>query len=157
MELVIFAYMAAVLPSIHHLLFVIAMVLLFVCIGRGLYYRLNSNMQLDPDTDGIPSSNYSVSEKEECSRRGAVERIKQNKITTKLAIAAVIAGMLAAATPKTEKQVYLIAGAWAAQVLGEKVVSSETAKLAVEAINLKLNQYLLEEKASFEQNKVKTK
>lgn len=153
MELALFVYLASIIQGIDGLFFALTFISILTAIAMTIMSITISAEAWDPDTHGISSHNLTMEQRMEASKRGSAVL---GRFRRKIAIPAacvMLFGMLTALTPDNEKSVYLIGGAWALQTVGEKTANSETADLAVKAVNAKLKAYVEEATAGTDKEK----
>lgn len=148
MELALFVYLASIIQGLDDLFFALTLVSLLTVVAMTLMSITISAEAWDPDTQGISSHNLTMEQRMEASKRGSAVLTRFRRKIAIPVICVMFFGTLTALTPDNEKSVYLIGGAWALQTVGEKTVNSETADLAVKAVNAKLKAYVEEATAT---------
>lgn len=144
MELALFVYLASIAGGLNGFFVAISVISAITCLVILLVSTLTESSTWDCETDGISKHQLTREEYSAACKRGSTARLAFRRKVVWPLLVFLFFGVLTSLTPDNEKQVYLIGGAWALQSVGEKTINSDTADLAVKAVNAKLQQYITE-------------
>jgi hypothetical protein len=133
MELALVVYFISILPSIEGLFGVLSLACFAAIVGIGIYTSNEHN-----------SYSYTSPERREENKEGRKVALKRVKIFAALAV---FCGIIVSAIP-SEKQMYAVAGVYAAQKAVESEEFRRLASKSLQAIEMKLDEFITEGKGN---------